>query len=118
MIRLKRIYEPADPEDGFRILVERLWPRGVSKEKAALNLWLKEVAPSTDLRTWFAHDPDKWNEFQRLYREELQSNNAIADLTNICKTQNVTFIYAASDTQHNAAIALKEYVEHCLKNLH
>ncbi len=118
MIKLKRIYEPVDPEDGFRVLVERLWPRGISKAKASLDLWLKEIAPSTQLRMWFSHDPAKWNVFQKLYFEELQSNAAVTDLIHRCKAQNVTFIYAASDTEHNAAIALKEYIERCLENVH
>lgn len=113
MIKLKRIYEPADPKDGRRVLVERLWPRGISKERAALDLWLKEVAPSSELRTWFGHDPAKWEEFRKRYWDELQKNeDAVAQLRELARMGDVTFIYAARDTEHNAAIALKDFIEH------
>ena len=112
MIRLKRAYEPAAPDDGRRILVERLWPRGVSKEEADLDLWLKEIAPSTELRKWFGHDPAKWSEFQRRYREELRHRpQEVAQLTKLIREGSVTFVYGSRDEQHNAAIVLKDYLE-------
>ncbi|MBP7868831.1 MAG: DUF488 domain-containing protein [Firmicutes bacterium] len=112
MIKLKRIYEPADPQDGCRVLVERLWPRGISKERAALDLWLREVAPSPELRVWFSHDPAKWDDFRKRYRDELQTNEEpVARLTELVRRGDVTFVYAARDTQHNAATVLKEFIE-------
>ena len=113
MIRLKRAYDPVSPDDGYRILVERLWPRGLTKEKAALDLWLKEIAPSPELRKWFSHDPEKWEEFTRRYRAELDHNlEAVVQLRQILeKENNVTFVYAAHDTQHNSAMLLKKYLE-------
>jgi len=113
MIRLKRAYDPVSPDDGYRILVERLWPRGLTKEKAALDLWLKEIAPSPELRKWFSHDPEKWEEFTRRYRAELDHNlEAVVQLRQILeKENNVTFVYAAHDTQHNSAMLLKNYLE-------
>lgn len=113
MIRLKRAYDPASPDDGYRILVERLWPRGITKEKAAIDLWLKEIAPSSELRKWFSHDPQKWQEFIRRYRAELDQNHeAVSQLRQILvKEDSVTFVYAARDTQHNSAMLLKNYLE-------
>ena len=112
-IRLKRAYEKAAPDDGLRILVERLWPRGLSKERAAVDLWMKDVAPSPELRRWFNHDPAKWSEFQRRYDAELRlKDDAIEELRNTCRGKTVTFIYAAHDEQHNGALALKAYLEH------
>ncbi len=112
MIRLKRAYEDAATGDGRRVLVERLWPRGVTKEKAALDLWLKDVAPSRDLRTWFGHDPAKWPEFRRRYREELDDReDEVAQLVDLSREGTVTFVYGARDEEHNAAVVLKEYVE-------
>lgn len=112
MIRLKRAYEPAARDDGRRILVERLWPRGVSKEKADLDLWLKEIAPSTELRKWFGHDPGKQSEFQRRYREELRNQpEEMAQLKKLVHEGPVTFVYGSRDETHNAAIVLKAYIE-------
>jgi uncharacterized protein YeaO (DUF488 family) len=112
VIRLKRAYEDAATGDGRRVLVERLWPRGVTKEKAALDLWLKDVAPSRDLRTWFGHDPAKWPEFRRRYREELDGReDEVAQLADLSREGTVTFVYGARDEEHNAAVVLKEYVE-------
>lgn len=112
MIKLKRIYEPAAPEDGCRVLIERLWPRGISKERAALDLWLKEVAPSPELRTWFGHDPAKWLEFRKRYSAELEANDAAVErLRELAHKGVVTFVYAARDTEHNAAIALKDFLD-------
>jgi uncharacterized protein YeaO (DUF488 family) len=110
---LKRAYDPASPDDGYRILVERLWPRGLTKEKAAVDLWLKEIAPSPELRKWFGHDPQKWQEFSRRYQAELDGNpEAVSQLGQILeKEDKVTFVYAARDTQHNSALLLKDYLE-------
>ncbi len=112
MIRLKRAYEPVSSEDGTRILVERLWPRGVSKEKAALDLWLKDIAPSPELRKWFGHDPAKWDEFRRRYWAELrQKPEVVKELLLQASKGDVTLVYGSRDQEHNAAVALKEYLE-------
>lgn len=112
MIHLKRAYEAATKSDGLRILVERLWPRGVSKEKAAIDLWLKDIAPSAELRKWFGHDPDKWAEFRKRYRAELRANkDAVAELKQKIAKRTVTFVFAASDTERNSAVALKEFLK-------
>jgi uncharacterized protein YeaO (DUF488 family) len=107
MIRLKRVYEPPAPEDGFRILVERLWPRGLSKDRAGVHLWLKEVAPSPALRAWYAHDEAKWPEFQRRYRAELEGSDALERLRALlAEHPTVTFIFAARDPERNSAAVL------------
>lgn len=112
MIHLKRAYEAASPDDGYRILVERLWPRGVSKARARLDLWLRDSAPSQDLRQWYSHDPDKWQEFQKRYRAELKTNPAVQELKRIVEREPVvTFVYGARDEQHNSALVLKSFVE-------
>ncbi len=112
-IRLKRAYDEPDTDDGLRVLVERLWPRGLSKERAAVDLWLKDIAPSTELRKWFNHDPDKWNEFQKKYRAELRDNkDAVEQLREQCGGKPVTLVYAAHDEQHNSALVVKEFLEH------
>ena len=111
MIRLKRAYDLPSPADGQRILVERLWPRGITKQRAALALWLKEIAPSPELRKWFAHDPAKWKQFQQRYWKELQDNPAVAILRDNARRGTVTLIYAAKDEEHNGALALKEFLE-------
>ncbi len=111
-IRLKRAYEPPTEEDGNRILVERLWPRGISKEDAAIDHWPKEIAPSTELRKWFGHDPDRWEEFRKRYWAELdQKGDLLDDLRQKLKEGPVTFVFAAKDEEHNSAVALKEYLE-------
>lgn len=111
-IRLKRIYEPAAPEDGSRILVDRLWPRGVSKEAAHIDLWLKELAPSDALREWFGHDPEKWPEFRVRYFRELKSREeSLGVLREKAKEGIVTLLFGAADTAHNNAVALKEFLE-------
>jgi uncharacterized protein YeaO (DUF488 family) len=110
-IRVKRIYDPADAEDGARVLVDRLWPRGVSKQAAALSLWLKDVAPSTELRQWFDHDPSRWQEFGRRYRTELRHNDdAVEQLRDILRLGRATLLYAAHDTAHNHALILADYM--------
>jgi uncharacterized protein YeaO (DUF488 family) len=112
MIYLKRAYDEPAKQDGLRILVERLWPRGVSKEKAAVDLWLKDLAPSTELRKWFNHDPEKWNEFCKRYWSELSEKGDLLTLLKHRTTEgSVTFVFAASDEKWNSAVALKEYVE-------
>ncbi len=112
MIRLKRAYESAEKSDGTRFLVERLWPRGVKKEHLPLEAWLKEVAPSTELRKWFSHDPAKWPEFQRRYIAELEKKpEAWQPIVDAAQRGTVTLIYSSHDAEHNNAVALKEYVE-------
>jgi uncharacterized protein YeaO (DUF488 family) len=109
MIKLKRVYEDPSPKDGFRVLVERLWPRGLTKERAAVDLWLKDVAPSPELRKWFGHDPARWEQFQVRYRHELQEKkDAIQLLKHKGKEGTVTLVYAARDEEHNGALALKK----------
>ena len=105
---LKRVYEPATSADGKRILVDRLWPRGLSKDKAKVDHWLKEVAPSTALRQWFGHDPEKWAEFQKRYRAELKSNPAMDELRALSAQGSVTLLYAARDQVHNEAVVLQK----------
>ena len=112
MIRLKRTYDPPGPRDGQRILVERLWPRGLSKSAASLSLWLKEVAPSAALRKWFGHDPAKWKMFQKRYWQELREQpEAVAELRRRAKRGVVTLVYAARDENRNGALALKQFIE-------
>ena len=111
-IRLKRVYEPFAKADGLRILVDRLWPRGVTKVAAHIDVWCKDAAPSPALRTWFGHDPARWNEFRERYFIELQAQTgAVAELRALAATQPVTFVYAAKDSEHTHALALKAFVE-------
>ena len=110
-IFLKRAYDLPAATDGKRILVDRLWPRGLSKVKARLDLWLKDVAPSTELREWFGHDPAKWVEFQQRYRAELKGNPAFDELKALARQGNITLIYAARDQQHNEAVVLQRMLE-------
>lgn len=108
-LHLKRAYEPASPDDGVRILVDRLWPRGVSKEKADLDDWMKDIAPSTDLRKWFGHVPERWPEFQQRYRAELADHTDELDhIRTLAQKQMVTLIYSAHDEQHNDAVVLRD----------
>ena len=112
MIKLKRAYEKPSPDDGFRVLVERLWPHSVSKEEAHLDLWLKDVAPSTELRKWFGHDPEKWKAFQQRYRDELKDHkDALKVLKEKDRAGTVTLVYAARDEEHNGALVLKNVLE-------
>ena len=112
MIKLKRAYEAASKDDGLRVLVERLWPRGVSKQKAQIDLWLKALAPSTELRQWYGHDPARWPQFCKRYRAELKGQgDMLALLKYVTQEKTVTFIYAASDEERNSAVALKELLE-------
>jgi uncharacterized protein YeaO (DUF488 family) len=118
-IRIKRVYDPPDKDDGVRVLVDRLWPRDLRKEKAALTLWLKEIALRTELREWFGHDPARWAEFGHRYRAELARNDgAVAQLANLSKLGSMTLLYAAHDTEHNHAIVLSAYLSDHLKDGH
>lgn len=111
-IRLKRAYEGADPADGRRILVDRLWPRGVSKEAAAIDCWAKEIAPSAGLRKWFGHDPEKWAEFRSRYRKELKCRaEELEQIRGHAREGTVTLVYAAKDEDHNQALVLKDILE-------
>lgn len=109
-IRLKRVYEAPEASDGKRVLVDRLWPRGVSKEKAKIDHWLKDVAPSTELRKWFGHDPAKWGEFQKRYRAELKGSPALAELKQLASRSPTTLVYAAADEEHNNAVLLRDLI--------
>jgi uncharacterized protein YeaO (DUF488 family) len=109
MIKLKRVYESPTPEDGLRILVDRLWPRGLTKERAAVDLWVKDLAPSTELRKWFGHEVDKWKQFQIRSRKELQEKKeAVKELKQKIKGQIVTLVYGARDEEHNEALVLEQ----------
>lgn len=109
---IKRGYDPPSASDGFRILVDRLWPRGLTKAKAKIDLWLKEIAPSEELRQWFAHDPERWAEFKRRYFKELAGKQeALAALRSRMARGKVTLVYSAKDTEHNNAVALAEYLQ-------
>jgi uncharacterized protein YeaO (DUF488 family) len=112
-ISLKRVYDPASEQDGLRVLVDRLWPRGVSKEDAELGLWVKELAPSDELRRWFGHDRNRWAEFKRRYFIELDHNaERVQELLDRINDDAVTFVFAARDEQANNAAALREYLQH------
>jgi len=109
LLKIKRIYDKSDKTDGYRILVDRLWPRGLTKEKAKVDLWLKDIAPSNELRKWYAHDPSKWREFKRQYFKELKNNQEAIDL--IQKQKGiVTLLFGSKEEKFNNAIALKEYL--------
>jgi uncharacterized protein YeaO (DUF488 family) len=108
-VRLKRAYEPPAPDDGARILIDRLWPRGVSKAGAAVDQWLKDIAPSTELRKWFGHDPAKWQEFRRRYAEEIRRQPDLLDqLRSLARKGTLTLVYSAHDEAHNDAVVLRE----------
>jgi uncharacterized protein YeaO (DUF488 family) len=112
MIKIKRIYEMPTQDDGFRILVDRLWPRGLSKDKAKVDLWLKEIAPSNDLRKWYAHDPKKWGEFKKKYFKELDLKKELVDLIlKKIKEGKVTLPFGAREERFNNTVALKEYIK-------
>lgn len=110
-VALKRAYEPAASEDGRRVLIDRLWPRGVSKERAAIDLWLKEIAPSTALRQWFGHESERWEEFQKRYRAELDANGeVVGQLKDVIRAGKTTLVYGAKDEAHNDAVVLAAYL--------
>ena len=112
MIRIKRIYEEPSADDGLRVLVDRLWPRGISKARAQVDRWEKDIAPSTELRHWFGHDPAKWEEFLQRYRAELEDKKELlSQLREEAEERTVTLLYAAKDEEHNNAVALKRYIE-------
>ena len=113
MLKLKRVYEPPSKQDGWRILVDRVWPRGFTKERAHVDEWRKDLAPSDALRKWFGHDPEKWEGFRRRYRDELLTAGKWADLMAIAeraKEENVTLVFGATDEAHNQAVALKDMI--------
>ena len=108
-VQVRRVYDPPSPRDGARVLVDRVWPRGLTKQKARIDLWLKDVAPSTALRQWFGHDPARWSEFRRRYRTELTRNRtALEMLRQLARTRRVTLVFGARDERHNQAVVLKD----------
>ena len=116
MVYLKRVYERPDPSDGRRILVDRLWPRGLTRKKAAVDEWMKEVAPSSELRRWFRHDPAKWTEFSRRYRRELSARGPVLrELAKLAARRRVTLVYSARDEVHNDARVLASVVRRRMK---
>jgi uncharacterized protein YeaO (DUF488 family) len=118
MVRTKRAYDKIDRDDEIRVLVDRLWPRGLKKEEIKIDLWLKEVAPSTELRKWFSHDPSRWKDFCKKYKQELTNNEekrkALMELVKLASRENLTLIYSAKDKEHNNAVVLKKLVESLL----
>jgi uncharacterized protein YeaO (DUF488 family) len=116
MLRLKRAYEPAVHADGYRILVDRLWPRGLSKEKAAVDEWMKEIAPSAELRRWFGHDPERWREFRRRYERELRAREELVrEIAALASHRRVTLVYGARDEAHNDAVVVAAVVRARMK---
>ena len=116
LIKLKRAYEKPEPEDGKRILVDKLWPRGLRKEKAKIDEWLKDVAPSTELRRWYAHDPTKWVQFKERYWKELDAKSEqVAALVKECERSTVTFVFSSKEEKLNNAMALKDYIDRKIK---
>lgn len=111
LVAIKRIYDKPSITDGKRILVDRLWPRGVKRSTANIDLWLKAIAPSDELRQWFNHTPEKWSDFKKRYRKELKDSKALKELIEIIKTQDVTLLYASSDIKHNNAVVLSEILK-------
>lgn len=115
-LKIKRVYEPAEPDDGRRFLVERLWPRGLKKEALKIEAWIKEVAPSTELRRWYAHDLARWQEFKQRYRAELEAHpSAWQPLLEAARDGDVTLLYSAPDREHNSALVLRDFLEHNLE---
>lgn len=111
-MKIKRVYEPIEETDGYRVLVDRLWPRGISKAKAKIDLWLKSVAPSNELRKWFGHDPERFAEFAERYRTELAESGALDELRSVIKEHPIaTLLYAAHDEEHNNAVVLQELLQ-------
>lgn len=111
VIRVKRVYEPPARSDGCRVLVDRIWPRGLRKDDVALDAWIKDVAPSTELRKWFGHDPARWEEFQKRYRDELDANpEAVQAVLDACSKKTLTLLFGAKDEERNQAVVLAEYL--------
>jgi uncharacterized protein YeaO (DUF488 family) len=120
MLSIKRVYHPPSPRDGMRVLVDRVWPRGISKERARIVGWRKEVAPSAALRKWFGHDPARWPEFRRRYEAELKGprqQQALKELADLCQRRRVTLVYGAADEQHNQAVVLKDVLENLARTM-
>ena len=110
-INLKRVYEAPSTDDGLRILVERLWPRGLSKAEASIDHWVKDIAPTPQLRTWFGHRAERWEAFRRRYKSELRKNGvAVEAINTLCAGRKVTFVYAAKDVERNGAVVLREFI--------
>lgn len=109
-LKIKRVYEEPEIDDGLRILVDRLWPRGMTKEKAHIDIWLKDIGPTTGLRKWFGHEPDKWNEFRERYIQELNNNDQLTLLKEQLDKGMVTLVYGARDEKHNEAVVIKEFL--------
>jgi uncharacterized protein YeaO (DUF488 family) len=115
---IKRVYEPYGANDGYRILVDRLWPRGLSKEKAHVDCWLKEIAPTDELRKWFSHDPAKWNAFIKKYKEEIENNPTKEELLQLSREhKRITFLYSAKEENHNNAYVLLQWLQNDVKEL-
>ena len=110
-IQIKRVYDTPNESDGIRILVDRIWPRGLSKDKARIDLWIKDIAPSNELRKWYSHDPEKWPEFKHRYFEQLKNNNDVKSFLHTYRTKKVTFLYGSKEAHMNNAQALKEYAQ-------
>lgn len=110
-IKVKRIYESPEPDDGLRILVERLWSRGVRKDEASIDLWMKEITPSHELRRWFSHDPAKWKEFKRRYWEEIKYKKEFEELVKLTRERNITLLFSTKSLKYNNAVALKQFIE-------
>ncbi len=115
MIRIKRVYDDPEDNDGKRYLVDRLWPRGIKKEDLTIEDWVKEAAPSSDLRKWFGHDAQKWTEFAKAYQEELEKNDAWTPIAEAAREGDVTLLYSARDRDHNQAVVLKSFLEKKIK---
>ncbi|MDA8098891.1 MAG: DUF488 domain-containing protein [Nitrospiraceae bacterium] len=112
MIRIKRVYDPPSPDDGMRILIDRLWPRGLSKAAAHIDAWIRDAAPSTELRMWFHHDPARWPEFRKRFTAELREHEeAVEAIVEAARKGTVTFVYSSKEEEHNNAAALKEFIE-------
>ena len=110
-VKLKRAYEPPTADDGTRILIDRLWPRGITKERAAIDQWMKDISPSTELRKWFGHDPARWDEFRRRYSEEVHQHAKLLDqLRSLAREGPITLVYSAHDEKHNDAVELRELI--------
>jgi uncharacterized protein YeaO (DUF488 family) len=109
-IKIKRVYDKTSKDDGIRILVDRIWPRGIKKEELKLDNWVKEIAPSNELRKWFSHKPEKWEEFKIKYFKELKQKKSLCEGL-LTKENNITLLYSAKDKEHNQAVALKEFLE-------
>jgi len=115
MIKTKRVYEPYEPSDGLRFLIDRLWPRGIKKEELKIESWLKDIAPSNELRKWFSHDPSKWEEFKKRYLQEIKEKPDYRRLIDIARNNDITLVYSSKENVYNNASALKGFIEDELK---